>query len=166
MAFGIDSVVLEPGIHRTPILAAHRAKQTNTVPGITYILAVATQRSDSDPHDKTSPHVDESQPEHPPKLINLSKLIGRDARFSLLVCAVAERFLLVPYRSFDVDCFIGIHGILLPPLAKAIQTPNLWNSLFRLWPDDENCLKHRQIAIFCKFFVGAAKESAGSPACI
>jgi hypothetical protein len=68
--------------------------------------------------------IDESQPEHPAKLINLSRLIGRDARCSLLVCAVRERFRLVPYSSFDVDCFIGIHGILLPPLDKAIRTPN------------------------------------------
>src|SRR5215469_7825905 len=75
----------------------------------------------------------------------------RDARFSLLVCAVRERFRLVPYRSFDVDCFIGIHGILLPPLAKAIQTPNLWNSLFRLCPDDENCLKHKKIRYLLQF---------------
>jgi len=28
---------------------------TNTVPGIEYMLAGATQRSDSDPHDKTDP---------------------------------------------------------------------------------------------------------------
>jgi hypothetical protein len=33
---------------------AHRPKPTNTVPGITYMLAGATQRSDSDPYDKTS----------------------------------------------------------------------------------------------------------------
>jgi hypothetical protein len=55
MDFGIDSVILESGIHRTPIFAAHRAKRTNTVPGITYMLAGATQRSDTDPYDKTSP---------------------------------------------------------------------------------------------------------------
>jgi hypothetical protein len=34
---------------------AHKPKPTNTVPGITYMLAGATQRSDSDPFDKTSP---------------------------------------------------------------------------------------------------------------
>lgn len=33
---------------------AHKPKPTNTVPGITYMLAGATQRSDSDPHDTTS----------------------------------------------------------------------------------------------------------------
>ena len=33
---------------------AHRPKPTNTVPGITYMLAGATQRSDSDPNDSTS----------------------------------------------------------------------------------------------------------------
>jgi hypothetical protein len=33
---------------------AHKPKPTNTVPGITYMLAGATQRSDSDPHDPTS----------------------------------------------------------------------------------------------------------------
>jgi hypothetical protein len=35
--------------------AAHNPKPANTVPGITYMLAGATQRSDSDPFDKTSP---------------------------------------------------------------------------------------------------------------
>ena len=35
--------------------ADHRSKPSNTVPGITYMLAGATQRSDSDPYDKTSP---------------------------------------------------------------------------------------------------------------
>jgi hypothetical protein len=34
---------------------AHKPKPTNAVPGITYMLAGATQRSDSDPNDKTSP---------------------------------------------------------------------------------------------------------------
>jgi hypothetical protein len=34
---------------------ATRPKPTNPVPGITYMLAGATQRSDSDPDDKTSP---------------------------------------------------------------------------------------------------------------
>jgi hypothetical protein len=33
---------------------SHKPKPTNTVPGITYMLAGATQRSDSDPHDMTS----------------------------------------------------------------------------------------------------------------
>src|SRR5438132_6283674 len=33
----------------------HKGKPTNTVPGITYMLAGATQRSDSDPYDQTSP---------------------------------------------------------------------------------------------------------------
>jgi hypothetical protein len=37
--------------------AAHKPKPTNTVPGITYMLAGATQRSDSDPYDKTSPPI-------------------------------------------------------------------------------------------------------------
>jgi hypothetical protein len=37
--------------------AAHKPKPTNTVPGITYMLAGATQRSDSDPYDKTSPAI-------------------------------------------------------------------------------------------------------------
>ncbi len=33
---------------------AHKPKPTNTVPGITYMLADASQHSDSDPHDTTS----------------------------------------------------------------------------------------------------------------
>jgi hypothetical protein len=33
---------------------AHKPRPTNTVPGVTYMLAGATQRSDSDPHDTTS----------------------------------------------------------------------------------------------------------------
>jgi hypothetical protein len=33
---------------------AHKPQPTNTVPGITYMLAGATQRSDSDPNDTTS----------------------------------------------------------------------------------------------------------------
>ena len=37
--------------------AAHKPKPTNTVPGITYMLAGATQRSDSNPHDRTSPGI-------------------------------------------------------------------------------------------------------------
>jgi len=36
---------------------AHKPKPTNSVPGITYMLAGATQRSDSDPHDTTSPPI-------------------------------------------------------------------------------------------------------------
>ena len=36
---------------------AHKPKPTNTVPGITYMLAGATQRSDSDPNDKSSPAI-------------------------------------------------------------------------------------------------------------
>jgi hypothetical protein len=36
---------------------AHEPKPTNTVPGITYMLAGATQRSDSDPSDVTSPPI-------------------------------------------------------------------------------------------------------------
>jgi hypothetical protein len=35
----------------------HKPKPTNTVPGIEYMLAGATQRSDSDPFDKTSPPI-------------------------------------------------------------------------------------------------------------
>jgi len=34
---------------------AHKPKPTNTVPGITYMLVGATQRSDSNPYDQTSP---------------------------------------------------------------------------------------------------------------
>jgi hypothetical protein len=37
--------------------AAHKPKPTNTVPGITYMLAGATQRSDSDPFDQKSPAI-------------------------------------------------------------------------------------------------------------
>jgi hypothetical protein len=36
---------------------AHKPRPTNTVPGITYMLAGATQRSDSDPYDTTSPPI-------------------------------------------------------------------------------------------------------------
>src|ERR1700730_10328425 len=36
---------------------AHKPKPTNTVPGITYMLADATQRSDSDPYDAMSPPI-------------------------------------------------------------------------------------------------------------
>jgi hypothetical protein len=35
-------------------LKAHKPKPTNTVPGITYMLAGATQRSDSNPYDTTT----------------------------------------------------------------------------------------------------------------
>jgi hypothetical protein len=34
--------------------AEQKSKPTNTIPGITYMLAGATQRSDSDPYDTTS----------------------------------------------------------------------------------------------------------------
>jgi hypothetical protein len=37
--------------------SVHKPKPTNTVPGITYMLAGATQRSDSDPYDTTSPPI-------------------------------------------------------------------------------------------------------------
>jgi len=37
--------------------AEHKPKPTTTVPGIEYMLAGATQRSDSDPFDKTSPPI-------------------------------------------------------------------------------------------------------------
>lgn len=127
MDFGIDSVVVEPGMTKPPFFATHRAKTTNTVPGIAHVLAGASQRSDSDSiRKKPAPnHVDELQPEHPAKFVNLPRLIGRDARCSLFVCAVRGPFRLVSYRSFDLDCFIGIHDILLTPLGKAIPTPNL-----------------------------------------
>src|SRR5258708_37702245 len=36
---------------------SHKPKPTNTVPGITYMLAGATQRSDSDPYGSTSPPI-------------------------------------------------------------------------------------------------------------
>jgi len=35
--------------------ATHQPKPTNKVPGITYMLAGATQRSDSNPYDETPP---------------------------------------------------------------------------------------------------------------
>jgi hypothetical protein len=38
-------------------MAAHKAKPTNAEPGIVYMLAGATQRSPSDPSDKTSPPI-------------------------------------------------------------------------------------------------------------
>jgi len=125
MDFGNDSVILESGIDRTPIFAAHRAKRTTPFRESPTCLQVLLGAAIPIHTTNQSPiTVDESQPEHPAKLINLSRLIGRDARCSLLVWAVRERFRLVPYRPFDVDCFIGIHGILLPPLEKAIRTPN------------------------------------------
>ena len=37
--------------------AEHKPKPTTTVPGIEYMLAGATQRSDSDPYDKTDPPI-------------------------------------------------------------------------------------------------------------
>src|SRR5260221_11044805 len=36
---------------------AHKPKPTNSFPGITYMLAGATHRSDSDPYDATSPPI-------------------------------------------------------------------------------------------------------------
>jgi hypothetical protein len=47
-----------PSMQWAADFAAHKPKPTNTVPGITYMLAGATQRSDSDPYDKTSPPID------------------------------------------------------------------------------------------------------------
>jgi hypothetical protein len=44
-----------PSMQWAADFAAHKPKPTNTVPGITYMLAGATQRSDSDPYDRTSP---------------------------------------------------------------------------------------------------------------
>src|ERR1700733_11930686 len=38
-------------------IKAHKAKPTNTQPGIIYMLAGATQRSDTDPYDTTSPSI-------------------------------------------------------------------------------------------------------------
>jgi hypothetical protein len=46
-----------PSMQWAADFAAHKPKPTNTVPGITYMLAGATQRSDSDPYDKTSPGI-------------------------------------------------------------------------------------------------------------
>jgi hypothetical protein len=43
-----------PSMQWAADFAAHKPKPTNTVPGITYMLAGATQRSDSDPFDRTS----------------------------------------------------------------------------------------------------------------
>jgi hypothetical protein len=38
--------------------SAHKPRPTNTVPGVTYMLAGASQRSDSDPNDMTSMPID------------------------------------------------------------------------------------------------------------
>jgi hypothetical protein len=46
-----------PSMQWAADFAAHKPKPTNTVPGITYMLAGATQRSDSDPYDQTSPPI-------------------------------------------------------------------------------------------------------------
>ena len=46
-----------PSMQWAADFAAHKPKPSNTVPGITYMLAGATQRSDSDPFDKTSPPI-------------------------------------------------------------------------------------------------------------
>jgi hypothetical protein len=46
-----------PSMQWAADFAAHKPKPTNTVPGITYMLAGATQRSDSDPYDKISPPI-------------------------------------------------------------------------------------------------------------
>jgi hypothetical protein len=46
-----------PSMQWAADFAAHKPRPTNTVPGITYMLAGATQRSDSDPNDKTSPAI-------------------------------------------------------------------------------------------------------------
>ena len=43
-----------PSMQWAADFAAHKPRPTNTVPGITYMLAGATQRSDSDPYDQTS----------------------------------------------------------------------------------------------------------------
>jgi hypothetical protein len=47
----------QPSMQWAADFAARRPKPTNTVPGITYMLAGATQRSDSDPYDQTSPPI-------------------------------------------------------------------------------------------------------------
>lgn len=46
-----------PSMQWAADFAAHKPKPTNTVPGITYMLAGATQRSDSNPYDQTSPAI-------------------------------------------------------------------------------------------------------------
>ena len=47
----------QPSMQWAADFAAHKPKPTNIVPGITYMLAGATQRSDSDPYDATSPAI-------------------------------------------------------------------------------------------------------------
>jgi hypothetical protein len=44
----------QPSMQWAADFAARKPKPTNTVPGITYMLAGASQRSDSDPFDQTS----------------------------------------------------------------------------------------------------------------
>ena len=46
-----------PSMQWAADFASQKPKPSNTVPGITYMLAGATQRSDSDPCDKTSPPI-------------------------------------------------------------------------------------------------------------
>jgi hypothetical protein len=46
-----------PSMQWSSDFRAHKPKPTNSVPGITYMLAGATQRSDSDPYDATSPPI-------------------------------------------------------------------------------------------------------------
>jgi len=48
----------EPAMQWYRDAKARKPKPTNTVPGITYMLAGATQRSDSDPNDTTSMPID------------------------------------------------------------------------------------------------------------
>jgi hypothetical protein len=47
----------EPSMQWGADFAAHKSQPTNVVPGITYMLAGATQRSDSNPYDQTSPGI-------------------------------------------------------------------------------------------------------------
>ncbi len=55
---GEPSMCVDPvSLQRFADAKAHKPRPTNTVPGITYMLAGATQRSDSDPNDKTSPPI-------------------------------------------------------------------------------------------------------------
>ena len=49
----VDAASMQWGADFKP----HKPKPTNTVPGITYMLAGATQRSDIDPHDTSSPAI-------------------------------------------------------------------------------------------------------------
>jgi hypothetical protein len=51
-----------PSMQWAADFAAHKPKPTNTIPGIAYMLAGATQRSDSDPYDQTTPAI--SVPPH------------------------------------------------------------------------------------------------------